>query len=150
VTIALDELVARHACLGLDANLFIYLFETGGPEAGAVRALLNIADAAGTTIVVASLALAEVAVHAAAIGDAVMADRYADAIRSVNRLHVVPLTADIAIDAGIRSGLHGLSLPDAIHLASARQAGASAFVTNDQRLRGLPKLDVIQLSDLVA
>jgi predicted nucleic acid-binding protein len=62
----------------------------------------------------------------------------------------VPLTADIAIDAGILRGLHGLSLPDAIHLATARQAGASAFITNDQRLRGLPKLDVIQLSDLDA
>jgi predicted nucleic acid-binding protein len=150
VTTGLDELLARHARIGLDANLFIYLFETVGPEADAVRALLNIADAAETTIVVASLALAEVAVYPATIGDAVMADRYADAIRSVNRLHVVPLTADIAIDAGILRGLHGLSLPDAIHLASARQAGASAFVTNDQRLRRLPKLDVIQLTDLVA
>jgi predicted nucleic acid-binding protein len=150
VTIALDELLAHHARLGLDANLFIYLFETGGPEAVAVRALLNTADAAGTTLLVASLALAEAAVYPATIGDAVMADRYADAIRSINRLHVVPLTADIAIDAGILRGLHGLSLPDAIHLASARQAGASVFITNDQRLRGLPKLDVIQLADLDA
>ena len=150
MTIAQEELLARHARIGLDANLFIYLFETGGPEADAVRALLNTADTAGTTIVVASLALAEVAVHPATIGNAVMADRYADAIRSVNRLHIVPLTGDIAIDAGILRGLHGLSLPDAIHLASARQAGASAFVTNDQRLRGLPRLEVIQLADLVA
>ena len=27
---------------------------------------------------------------------------------------------------------------DAIHLATARQAGAGAFVTNDRRLRSLP------------
>jgi predicted nucleic acid-binding protein len=148
--VRLDELLERHARIALDANLFIYLFETGGPDAIAVRGLLNAAEAAGTTFVVASLALAEVTVHPVTIGDAVMADRYADAIRSVNRLHVVPLTADIAIDAGILRGQHGSSLPDAIHLATARQAGASAFVTNDRRLRGLPKLEVVQLADLVA
>jgi predicted nucleic acid-binding protein len=145
-----DGLLVRHARLGLDANLFIYLFETDGPEADAVRGLLNDAESAGTTLVVASLALAEVAVNPATLDDAVMADRYADAIRSVSRLYVVPLTADIAIDAGILRGRHGLSLPDAIHLATARVAGASAFVTNDRRLRSMPKLDVIQLADLVA
>jgi hypothetical protein len=32
----------------------------------------------------------------------------------------------------------------------ARQAGASAFVTNDRRLRSMPELAVIQLADLVA
>jgi predicted nucleic acid-binding protein len=145
-----DGLLVGHARVGLDANLFIYLFETDGPEADAVRGLLNDAESAGTTLVVASLALAEVAVYPATIDDAVMADRYVDAIRSVNRLHVVPLTADIAIDAGILRGRHGLSLPDAIHLATARVAGASAFVTNDRRLRSVPKLEVVQLADLVA
>jgi predicted nucleic acid-binding protein len=143
-------LLVRHARLGLDANLFIYLFETDGPEADAVRRLLNDTESAGTTLVISSLALAEVAVNPATLDDAVMADRYADAIRSVSRLHVVPLTADIAIDAGILRGRHGLSLPDAIHLATARVAGASAFVTNDRRLRSMPKLDVIQLADLIA
>jgi predicted nucleic acid-binding protein len=150
VTTNLDGFLVRHARLGLDANLFIYLFETDGPEADAVRGLLNDAESAGTTLVVASLALAEVAVNPATLDDAVMADRYADAIRSVSRLCIVPLTADIAIDAGILRGRHGLSLPDAIHLATARVAGASAFVTNDRRLRSMPKLDVIQLTDLVA
>ncbi|HEX7471629.1 MAG TPA: type II toxin-antitoxin system VapC family toxin [Candidatus Limnocylindrales bacterium] len=145
-----DGLLVRHARIGLDANLFIYIFETDGPEADAVRGLLNDAESAGTTLVVASLALAEVAVYPATLDDAVMADRYADAIRSVIRLHVVPLTADIAIDAGILRGRHGLSLPDAIHLATARQAGASAFVTNDRRLRSIPKLEVVHLAELVA
>jgi predicted nucleic acid-binding protein len=144
------EMLVSHRRVALDANLFIYMFEAGGPEAIMVGALLDAAESAGAEIVVASLALAEVAVRPAGMSDEVMADRYADAIRSIRRLYVVPLTADIAIDAGILRGRTGLSLADAIHLVTARQAGATVFVTNDRRLRSTPKLEVVQLADLVA
>jgi predicted nucleic acid-binding protein len=79
-----------------------------------------------------------------------MAERYADAIRSISRLDIVPLTAEIAIEAGLMRGRRGHSLPDAIHLATAVRAVASVFVTNDRRLRAIPRLDVVQLADLVA
>jgi predicted nucleic acid-binding protein len=147
--VTVDELCRDHRRLALDSNLLIYLFETGGPEARAAQRLLDAAEAAGASLVVASLALAEVSVYPAAMDDAVMAERYADAIRSISRLEVVPLTAEIAIEAGLMRGRRGHSLPDAIHLATAVRAGASVFVTNDRRLRAIPKLAVVQLSDLV-
>jgi len=146
----IPEMLRSHRRVALDANLFIYVFEAGGSEAITVGALLDAVEAAGAEIVVASLTLAEVAVRPAASKDEVMADRYADAIRSIRRLHVVPLTADIAVDAGVLRGRTGWSLADAIHLATARQAGATVFVTNDRRLRSTPKLEVVQLADLTA
>ena len=143
-----DEVCSHHRRIAFDSNLFIYLFEVGGPEGAAVQRLLDAAEAGGVSIVVASLALAEISVYPAAVDNAVMAERYADAIRSVQRLDVVPLTAEIAIDAGLMRGRHGHSLPDAIHLASALRTGATAFVTNDRRLRTLPRLEVVQLAEL--
>jgi predicted nucleic acid-binding protein len=36
-----------------------------------------------------------------------------------------------------------------MHVATAQVAGASILITNDRRIHSLPKLDVIQLADLV-
>jgi predicted nucleic acid-binding protein len=148
--VTVDDLLEKHQRLGLDSNLFIYLFEAGGPEARTFGSLVDAAEASATTMIVSSLTLAEVSVGPAAVGDEVMADRYANAIRSIRRLDIVPLTADIAVEAGLLRGQTGCTQADAIHLATARHAGATAFVTNDRRLRSLPKVEVVQLVDIVA
>ncbi len=44
----------------------------------------------------------------------------------------------------------GPEIADAVHLATARHAGASAIVTNDERMRPIPRLEVVRLADLVA
>jgi predicted nucleic acid-binding protein len=144
-----DDLVAGHRRLALDSSLFIYLFEAGGWQARTCSALLDAAEVAGTTLIVSALTLAELAVGPAMLQDEAMADRYRDAIRSIRLLDIVPLSADIAVDAGLLRGRTGCSLADAIHLATALQAGATAFVTNDRRLHHLPKLEVVQLAELV-
>lgn len=147
---SIGGLLSKHRRLALDSNLFIYLFEAGGSEARTFSSLLDAAEGMGTTLIVSSLALAEVSVGPAAIQDEVMADRYADAIRSIRGVTIVPMTADIAFDAGLLRGRAGCSQADAIHLATARQAGAAVFVTNDRRIRSTPDLDIVQLADLVA
>jgi predicted nucleic acid-binding protein len=52
------------------------------------------------------------------------------------------------VDAAVIGGIRGLSLADAVHLACARAAGATAFVTNDRRIRGSRKLEVVYLDEL--
>lgn len=145
-----DELIARHRRIAIDANAFIYLFETPGLLAHATAAILNAAELGKVTVIVSTMALAEIAVGPVAGGDETLVERYADSIRTARGIQVVPLTADIAVDVGIIRGRHRVQIPDAVHLATARHAGATAFVTNDERLPSLPRLDVVRLSDLVA
>lgn len=146
----LDDLVARHRRVALDANAFIYLFEAPGPLARATASILDAAELGRLTVVVSTLVLAEIAVRPVRAGDETLVERYADEIRELRGVQVVPLTADIAVDVGIIRGRHGVRLPDAIHLATALHAGASAIVTNDLRMPVLPRLSVVRLADLAA
>jgi predicted nucleic acid-binding protein len=57
---------------------------------------------------------------------------------------------NLVVDAAVISGIRNMSLADAIHMASARAAGATAFVTNDRRVRGSAKLEVVYLDELEA
>ena len=65
-------------------------------------------------------------------------------------ISIISLSGAIAEDAAWIWGASGIGLEDAVHLATARASGATAFVTNDRRLRPIPNLDVIYLDDLVA
>jgi uncharacterized protein len=145
-----DELVGRHRRISLDANAFIYLFEAGGPMARATAAILAMAELGRLSIVVSSMVLAEIAVGPVAADDEALAERYAQAVREVRGLDVVPLTADIAVDVAVLRGRHRLEIPDAVHLATARHAGATAIVTNDERMRPIPRLEIVRLADIAA
>jgi len=145
-----DQLCSRHRRIAVDANVFIYLFEGSGTLSKVAAVVLDAVSSGRTTGVAATITLTEVVVGPVRAGEDTMAERYLDAIRSIDNLHIVPLTAEIAADAGFVRGRSGLTLADAIHVATASAAGATALVTNDRRIRATPNLDVVRLSDLVA
>lgn len=144
------DLVAHHRRVAIDANAFIYLFEAPGPLAQATAAVVDAAEAGTVTIVVSTMLLAEIAVGPVAAGDETLAERYADEVRGVRGIQVVPLTADIAVDVALIRGRHRVQIPDAVHLATARHAGASAIITNDERMPSLPGLEVVHLAEIRA
>jgi len=141
------ELFGRHAIVALDSNVLIYLFDGHGPLADAAEALIDgIAEGAASGVL-ASVALTEVLTRPAALGDGVLFERYAEELQAIPNLRIVGLDAEIAIDAAWgRSG--GRDLGDAVHVATARRAGATGFVTNDQRIRGRSGVEIIQLARL--
>lgn len=144
----ITELCVRHRRIALDANVLIYLLEDAGRLADASQALIDAAEGGRTAAVLAGLGLAEVCAGPARHGDLALMERYAEMLGSMPGLRIEPLTADVAIDAAVIRGVRGIGMADALHLASARAAGATAFVTNDRRMRGSARLDMVYLDDL--
>lgn len=141
--------LAGHRRIGLDSNILIYLLETSGPLADAAARLVDAIEAGTTEAVLSTVGLVEILVGPARAGDAAAFELTADALRDL-LIRVVSLDRATAEDAAWIRGSLGIGLEDAVHLASARNAGATAFVTNDRRLRSIPRLEVVYLDDLVA
>ena len=141
--------LARHRRIGLDSNILIYLLETSGPLADAAARIVDAIDAGTTEAVLSTVGLTEILAGPARAGDAAAFELTADALRDL-LIRVVSLDRATAEDAAWIQGSLGIGLEDAVHLASARNAGATAFVTNDRRLRSIPRLEVVYLDDLVA
>ena len=141
------ELFERHPVVALDSNVLIYLLEGGGPLADAAAALVDGIESRAASGVLASVALTEVLTRPASLGEGALFERQADELRSIANLRIVPLDAETAIDAAWgRSGDRDLG--DAIHVATARRAGATCFVTNDRRVRGSSGVRIVLLERL--
>ena len=59
--------------------------------------------------------------------------RYREVLHDIDGLDTIPVSSPIAEEAARLRALHGLAAADAIQLATALIAGASAFLTNDAR-----------------
>ena len=69
-----------------------------------------------------------------------LAKRYEKALC---QYEVVPVSVPIAALAAQLRAQHRLKLPDALQLATALEAGASAFVTHDRDFSGVTALPVL-------
>ena len=143
----IDELCERHRRIAVDANVLIYLLEADERWGRAARALMKAVENGRVAAVLSAVGLAEV-LTGPARDDLAHVDRYNDEIRSIAGLKVVPFEGDLSPDAAVIRGVRRIGLSDAVHLATARAAGATAFVTNDRSLRGSTKLAVVYLDDL--
>jgi predicted nucleic acid-binding protein len=129
----------------VDTMLFVYHFEGNerfGPAAGR---LLAAAEGGRCRLVASVLARMEVLVVPKRHGREDLCQRYRDLFDAFPNLAVLPIGPEITeIAAGLRA-THNLRTPDALHLATAIQAGAKAFVSEDRRIRGVAGMEVVAL-----
>jgi len=142
------RLLRRHHRVAIDSNVLIYLLEGSGELADRCGELLDAIAAGEGEGVLATLALAEVCSGPARANDTAMVERYADELTSLEGVEVAPLDAETAVDAALLRGDGSLSITDAVHLATARRHGATAFVTNDRRITAIHRLEVAYLDEL--
>ncbi len=133
--------------IGLDSMAFIYHLE-GSREYGVLtRVLFARIEGGELSACTSVLSVAEVLTGALKAGDELLAQLYRQLFDLMPNLAVRPIDADCAPLAARLRAESGLRTPDALQIAAAIQGGAEAFLTNDARLRPVPQLRVLLLSD---
>ena len=145
----IDDLVARHRRVGIDSNVFIYLFEGSGPAATSAGLVLDAIEAGRCEGVLATVGLTEILTRPASVGDGTIFERYADEIQSIRNLRLVPLDVETAIDAAWGRS-NDRDLGDAVHVATAKTSSATAFITNDRRVRPRSAVEIVLLDAITA
>jgi predicted nucleic acid-binding protein len=136
--------LAGHRRVALDSNVLIYALEGHPRFAEPAAVVLDAVERGEVDAVMASIGLLEVLTKPAMAGDAAAFEGTADALRDL-AITIIELDADVATDAAWLRGAVGGSAADAIHLATARRAGVTAFITNDRRVRSVARLEVVYL-----
>ena len=144
----IEELLRKHSRLAIDSNVLIYLLVGTGELAERAGQLIDAFDTGRAEGVLSTLSLTEVCTGPARFEDLALVETYADEIASIANVRIVALDAEIAVDAAILRGNGPLSIADAVHLATARDAGATVFVTNDRGIKPVARLEVAYLDEL--
>lgn len=133
---------AGRPVVALDTGPWIYWIEQDRRFLSAVAPLMTELAEERIAVVTSVLSLLEAQTGALQKGDEVRVHKYAELFTNTEGVFVVEVSVPIASRAARLRALHGLRTPDAIHLATALETGASAFVTTDCRLARVRELPV--------
>lgn len=133
--------------VALDTAAFIYLIQEHEEYLPIVEPVFEAIDAGRLAAVASALTLLEVLVVPLRHGDVALARRFEALLTRGRGLTLVEVSAGVLRDAAALRAATGMRTPDAIQVATALQAGCSAFVTNDRRLPQLPGLRVLQIGE---
>jgi predicted nucleic acid-binding protein len=118
-----------------DTMLFIYWLEDHPEHARRVDAIRSRMEQRDDQLITGAFTFGEVLAGAYRKGAPQLADESRRLLRSVVA-EVIPFTLETADRYARIRGTLGITPADAIHLASAAQAGTDLFLTNDKRLLG--------------
>jgi predicted nucleic acid-binding protein len=100
-------------------------------------------------VVTSTLTLTEVLVHPYRDGNPDLAERYFQILLHARHLRMIALSPAIAAEAARVRADFQMKTPDAIQLATAKEGGATSFVTNDGELASIPGLRLICLEQVL-
>jgi predicted nucleic acid-binding protein len=139
-----------HAIVGIDTSVFIYQFEGEPRFAAPAEVVLNGLASGLFDGVTSALTVMELLVRPLQIGRVDVADDYQTLLANYPNLTVLAIDQFSARMAARLRAAYRLAPADALQVATCLRHGATAFVTNDHRLRRIKELEVILLDELIS
>jgi len=138
----------RGKTVGLDTAPLIFYIEDHPVFADRLEPFFRLVEAGEIQLVTSTVTLLEVLVMPLKRGDERLAHDYNDFLVSSPNVTTLPVSPAIAQTAAELRATTKLKTPDAIHLATALQHQAAAFLTNDRDFGDTGSLKILRLGDL--
>jgi predicted nucleic acid-binding protein len=139
----------RGSIVGLDTTPLIYYTEANPTYIEVVDPFFKAVERGEFIVVTSIVTLLEVLVRPFRDGDLELAQEYRDFLFDSDNVSIRFLSQKIVEEAArLRAFHNNIRTPDAIQMATAIDANASFFLTNDTRLPSLPNLKTLVLEDL--
>jgi predicted nucleic acid-binding protein len=132
----------------VDANPIIYTVEKHPIYGPLLQPLWQAARTRVIEVVSSDLALMETLIGPFKSGNTALEQSYDQALLGTD-LRLLPITQAILREAARLRATTKLRTPDALHAATAQQAGCALFITNDLGFRGVTGLPLVILDDLL-
>jgi predicted nucleic acid-binding protein len=146
----LGQRLADHSIIGLDTPVFIYHVEAHPRYLPLTRQLLSGVETGRWTGVTSTITVMELTVHPWRQGRPGIARAYEALLVHFPHLILAEVTRDVARQAAQIRARYAIPPADALQVATALVHNATAFVTNDHRLKRLSSLlDIVLLDDFL-
>ena len=144
----LARILTGHHTVGLDTLIFIYHVEQHPDYLLYTQRILSLVAEGQLAAVTSVVTLMEIMVHPLRMHRPDVADEYEILLLNFPNLTVQDITPAVARRAAALRARHNVKPADALQAAACAEAGATLFITNDQRLHIGPALPVLCLDDL--
>lgn len=141
--------LARHTKVGLDTNILIY-FVQDHPRYGAwCSSLFERIERRQQRAITSTISFLEALVQPYRLQDDRLAEKFYALLSTYPHLSWAPVTIEVADRAAELRARYRLSTPDAIHVATAINGGATGFIGNDKGIKEVREIECVILDDLI-
>lgn len=143
--------LADHTIIGLDSTVFIYHIEANSRYLPLTKIVLNGVQSGQHNAITSTVTIMELTVHPWRANRGDVAREYEVMLVNFPNLYLANVTREVARQAAQLRANYNLRPADALQVATAIMHQATAWVSNDKKLKRLASmLDVIILDEFIS
>ncbi len=132
----------------LDTAPLIYYIEGHSVYQPMLAALFDFNDKGSFAFVASTITLPEVLVKPLRENNTAVANQYRHILTTSPSIEVLDMSTTVAETAARLRATYNLKTPDSIQLATALEANADYFLTNDIKLKVVSEITIVTVSEL--